>query len=69
MIFGNLSHSRGQTLTGDFDTEAPQTAPQDALHDPIEGRAFIVLICVAFGISPTWTRSSCFPLRQGAETP
>jgi hypothetical protein len=31
------------TLPGDFDTVALKTAPQDALHGPIEGRARVLL--------------------------
>ena len=45
------------TLPGDFDTVALKTAPQDALHGPIEGKARVyraasMLIWAAFGIPP-----------------
>ena len=45
------------TLAGDFDTVALKTAPQDALHGPIEGKARVyraasMLIWAAFGIPP-----------------
>ena len=44
------------TLAGDFDTVALKTAPQDALHGPIEGKARVyraasMLIWAAFGMT------------------
>ena len=76
MIFGKfkLWQYGSLTLTGDFDTVALKTAPQDALHGPIEGRARVyhaasMLIWAAFGISPTMDQELVLPPLPGPDTP